>query len=243
MEDRMKASKTEREDLLAAYEDLRVADVRDGMDIMMMHRVGSMGPHIRPLWRTRTCGIAMTCRYVPYQGAIPAIKPGDRDEYWKWAGWYYSEVCKYPWAEEIQPGDFCVIDISGVNTGLMGSMNALAGVQKGARGYVTSDGVRDTDEIILERIPFWSAYCSQNMVQGWIQYESRNIPVEVGGVLVNPGDVVVADGDGVIIVPRAAAFEVARHARIEHENDKVSRKKLYKALGMKPDETVKARRK
>ena len=234
--DRCPLSKTERDDLLGAYADLRVADVRDGLDTILMHHVGSMGPAIRPLWRTRAFGIAKTCRYVPFKGALPTLTP---DEYWKWVGTYYREVCPYPWMDDIQPGDFCVIDASGVDAGLMGSNNTLGGIKKGARGYVTSGGVRDTDEIILQKIPFWSALCSQSMVQGRLQFDSKDVPVAVGGVLVHPGDVVVADGDGVIVVPRAVALDVARHAHAEHRRDKATRRGLYQDLGRELDETVK----
>jgi 4-hydroxy-4-methyl-2-oxoglutarate aldolase len=232
----MKMSKQEREDLLAAFEDLRVSDVRDGLDTMMMHHVGSVSPAIRPLWRTRTHGIAKTCLYLPYQGVIPTMKA---EEYWQWVGRYYKEVCPYPWMEDIQPGDFCVIDQSGADAGLMGSNNTLGGVKAGARGYVTNGGVRDTDEIILQKIPFWSAMCSQGMVQGRLKFGAKDLPVSVGGVQVNPGDVVVADGDGVIVVPRRIALDVAKHAHDEHQRDKKTRGGLYKDLGMKPDETVK----
>jgi regulator of RNase E activity RraA len=232
----MALSKQERDDLLAAYEDLRVADVRDGLDTMMMHHVGSMSPTIRPLWRTHTCGIARTCRYMPFQGTIPTMTP---DEYWKWVGQYYKEVCPYPWMADIQPGDFCVIDQSGVDAGLMGSNNTLGGFKSGARGYVTSGGVRDTDEIILQKIPFWSAMCSHGMVQGRLKFDSKDVPVSVGGVLVNPGDVVVADGDGVIVVPRKIALDVAKHAGAEHKRDKAGRRKLYQDLGRNLDDTVK----
>ncbi|MBM4018383.1 MAG: RraA family protein [Planctomycetes bacterium] len=228
--------KAEREEILKAYADLRVADVRDGMDTMMLHPIGSMRPEIRPLWRTHACGIARTCRYLPFDGAIPPMTP---EEYWKWVGRYYKEVCPYPWMDDVQPGDFCVIDQSGVNAGLMGSNNSLNGFRKGARGYVTSGGVRDTDELILQKIPFWSAMCSQSMVQGRLRFDAKDVPVSVGGVLVHPGDVVVADGDGVIVVPRSAALEVARHAAAEHKRDKAGRRKLYEQLGRELDETVK----
>ena len=227
--------KTERQKLLELYEPLRVADVRDGMDWCMMHHYGSMSPGIRPLWRTKVCGIARTARYVPFQGEMPKMTP---EEYTKWSSWYYGNVCTYPWMKEIQPGDFCVIDQSGVDVGLMGSNNSLAGVRDGARGYVTNGGMRDTDELILQKIPFWSAMISQGMVQGRLQFDSMDIPVSVGGVVVHPGDVVVADGDGVIVVPRKIAFDVAQYAHQELRNDKVGRRKLYEALGRDLDDTV-----
>ena len=125
----------ERQDLLDLYADLRVADVRDGMDWNMMHHYGSMWPKVRPLWRTRAYGIARTARYLPFEGTIPHMTP---DEYSEWSGWYYGNICTYPWMNEIQPGDFCVIDQSGVDVGLMGSNNSLAGIRSGANGFVTN---------------------------------------------------------------------------------------------------------
>jgi len=224
-----------RAEILAAYAHLRVADVRDGMDAMMMHRTGSMSPAIRPLWRTRACGLARTVRYVPYEGAVPTMTP---EEYAEWTAWYYKEVCPYPWSRQIEEGDFIVIEATGIDAGLMGSENTLGGIRKGARGYVTSGGVRDTDEIILQKVPFWTAMISQSMVQGRIQLDKTDVPVSVGGVTVQPGDVVVADGDGVIVVPRKIAADVARLASKVLESDKVLRRRHYDALGMEPDETV-----
>lgn len=224
-----------REALLKAFEDLRVADVRDGMDTLGLHAIGSMDPTIRPLWRTRVYGIARTVRYLPFAGRLPDLRG---DEYWEWSGSYYRDVCPYPWMDELQPGDLAVIDQSGVNAGLMGSSNTLTGLRRGARGYVSNGGVRDTDEIILQKVPFWSSFCSQSMVQGRLQYDAHDVPVSVGGVTVDPGDVVVADGDGVIVVPQDVALEVARYAHAEHARDRAARRAEYDALGMPLDDTV-----
>jgi regulator of RNase E activity RraA len=225
----------ERTEILELYKDLRVADVRDGMDWNMLHDYGSMSTDIRPLWRTQAIGIARTARYLPYAGSIPKMNP---DEYTEWQGWYYNNICTYPWMDEIEPGDFVVIDQSAANVGLCGSNNTLVAWQRGVRGFVSNGGVRDTDEIILQKIPFWSKFCSQSMVQGRLQFDAQGIPVQVGGVTVNPGDIVVADGDGVIVVPRKPAFDVAKYAHRELSNDKTTRRKLYEALGMKLDDTV-----
>ena len=78
----MTLSKAERKELLDLFSDLRVADVRDGMDWMMQHHQGSMWPSIRPLWRTRAVGIARTARYLPYKGTIRPRNP--------------LKLCKYP---------------------------------------------------------------------------------------------------------------------------------------------------
>ncbi|HOB20465.1 MAG TPA: RraA family protein [Candidatus Atribacteria bacterium] len=231
----MKLSKEERARLLALFEGLRVADVRDGMDWNMMHHYGSMSPDIRPLFRTRAIGIARTARYLPYQGSLPHMTP---EEYTEWSGYYYNHICTYPWIEEIEDGDFIVIDQSGVNAGLMGSNNGLAAFVKGARGIVTNGGVRDTDELIIQKVPVWSKMISQGMVQGRLQFDAKDIPVNVGGVVVNPGDIVVADGDGVIVVPRDMAEQVAKYARRELLSDKAGRRKLYEEAGMELDDTV-----
>ena len=225
----------DRQEVLAAFARLRVADVRDAMDWLMMHRTGSMDQSIRPLWRTRAVGVARTARYLPFEGTVPSMTP---EEYTEWVSWYYREVCPYPWMQEIQDGDFIVLDAGGVDAGLLGSENSLGGIHRGARGYVTSGGVRDTDEVILEKIPFWSALISQSMDQGRIQYDAMDIPVSVGGVTVHPGDVVVADGDGVIVVPRQAARDVARIATDVLKRDMAARRRHYEALGMEPDDTL-----
>jgi regulator of RNase E activity RraA len=232
----MNMSRDERQALLDLFKELRVADVRDGMDWNLLHHDGSMAPEIRPLYRTRAFGIARTARYLPYQGNIPSMTPA---EYTEWSGWYYNSVCTYPWVKEIEPGDFVVIDASGVNAGLIGSNNGLECKKNGAHGLVTSGGIRDTDEVILQKIPAWSRFVSQGMVQGRLQFDAHDIPVNVGGVLVTPGDIVVADGDGVIVVPRAKAVEVARYAKRELESDKIGRRRLYESIGMELDDTVK----
>jgi 4-hydroxy-4-methyl-2-oxoglutarate aldolase len=221
--------------VLNAYEDLRVADVRDALDVLGHHSVGSMNQSIRPLWRTRAFGLAQTARYLRYTGPIPQMTP---EKYAAWTGWYYNNVCTYPWTKEILPGNFIVIDAGGVDAGLIGSENGLACLRAGARGILTSGGVRDTDELILTNVPVWTALISQSMVQGRLQYEGRNTPITVGGVTVTPEDMIVADGDGVIVVPQSLALDVARYAHEEHNRDKKARKAHYQALHRQPDATV-----
>ncbi len=227
--------RSEDEKLLETFDGLRVADTRDGLDACGYHAVGSLSPEIQPLWRTRASGIARTVRYLPYQGRVPEGSP---EEYLKWSGWYYGNVCTYPWMNEIVPGDFVIIDASGVNAGLMGSENTLTALKRGVRGFVTSGGVRDSDEVILQKIPFWSRIVAQSMVQGRLQFDQMNVPVCVGGQTICPGDVIVADGDGVVVVPRPIAHSVAKFAREEQERDRRNRRQHYDDLGKPPDGTV-----
>src|SRR5690554_2127981 len=126
----MKNVRTENKELLDLFEPLRVADVRDGMDWMGYHNYGTMRHSIRPLYRTKAVGIARTARYIPYEGPIPHLIGED---YTEWVNMYYREICTYPWAQEVEEGDFIALDVSGVDVGLMGSENALGLKIKGVR--------------------------------------------------------------------------------------------------------------
>lgn len=231
----MEWTSVQREEILNLCKNLRVADVRDGMDWMGYHHYGSMSHKMRPLWRTRAMGFAKTARYIPYDRPRPNVTG---DEYTEWSNWYYGNVCIYPWMQELQKYDFPVIDMSNLRVGLMGSNNTMEGLLAGAVGYIAYGGVRDTDEVILQKIPFWSTKVAQPMDQARIQYESHNTKINCDGVCVSPGDFVVADGDGVVVVPADLIHDVARWASREMNADRTARRKLYGALGLPLDETV-----
>jgi regulator of RNase E activity RraA len=76
------------------------------------------------------------------------------------------------------------------------------------------------------------------MVQCKIQFDQKNVPIAIAGVTIFPGDVIVADGDGVICVPRAIAQDVAKYAQQILSDDKITRRKLYEALNRELDNTV-----
>jgi regulator of RNase E activity RraA len=106
-------------------------------------------------------------------------------------------------------------------------------------GVVTNGNCRDTDELILQGVPVYSKYQGGGTRPGRIEAGAINKPVVVGGVLINPGDVIVADGDGVIVVPRAYMDQVLEAAWDVAKGDKATRRKLYDKMGKTPDETVK----
>ncbi|MDC3418556.1 RraA family protein [Aquibacillus salsiterrae] len=230
-------TKFNREEILELYKDLRVTDVRDGMDWVGMHGYGTVHHSIKPLFRTKVVGIARTARYVPYEGPVPRVTG---DEYTEWVKWYYSEVCNDPWGEDIVAGDFICMDIAGTDVGILGSNNTLAFKAKGAVGYLTNGGgIRDTDEVIMQGIPVWSKFVSQGMDQARIRFYEKDTAVAIGGVAIYPNDVIVADGDGVVVVPSKLAYDVAVYAHQELRGDKDGRRKHYETLGWELDETVK----
>jgi len=231
-------------EVLALFEGLRVADVSDAMDVVNLPDSGLMDPEFRPLWRDienfdhRFCGIALTVRYVPTNR--PRKIFSSPEEFSRWEGEWYSEISPEPFVDLIRPGSVVVIDGNeDGDTGTIGSFNGLAWIRKGAVGIVTSGGVRDTDEVVKEKIPIYHKRFGRGIRPGRNEIESVNRPVQVGGVLVHPGDVVVADGDGVIVVPRKYAEIVARIARGVLDGDKVNRRRLYEEMGRELDHTVK----
>jgi regulator of RNase E activity RraA len=237
---------TEAEDqrVLALFAGLRVADVCDGMDAVGLHNIGLMDPDIRPLWKDtqkfthRFVGVAVTARYVPTQQP-PAgrLTPEDYD---RWAGTWYRKRSPEPFVPLLRAGSALVIeDAAHADVGSIGSNNILGWKARGCVGVVTSATARDTDEITIQKIPLYFLRPGRGIRPGRNEIESVNRPIVCGGVLVVPGDIIVADGDGVLVVPRAKAEEVARYARKILEADKAARRKLYEKLGLPADDSIK----
>jgi 4-hydroxy-4-methyl-2-oxoglutarate aldolase len=233
------------EEILRLFEGLRVADVSDGMDIAGLRDIGLLDQKIQALWKDIDnfdhwfCGIAVTARYVPTNKVIR--NPMTIDEFKKWESNWYSEFSSEPWVELIVPGSAVVLDVQGDgDTGSVGSANSLGYIKRGARGIISNGGIRDTDEIIKQRITVYLDYNNRGrgIRPGRNELESYNKPVTIGGVLIRPGDVIVADGDGVICVPREYAKIVAEQSKRILTEDKAVRRQLYKDLEWEPDKTV-----
>jgi 4-hydroxy-4-methyl-2-oxoglutarate aldolase len=229
--------------LLAVFEGLRVADVTDGMDAMGLQNVGLMDPEVRPLWKDtrdyshRFIGIAVTARYVPTQRPAAGKRP--IEEYDKWSGDWYNTLSPEPFQELVRPGTALVIDdAERADVGSIGSNNIMAWKLRGAVGVVTDATARDTDEIATEKMPLYFRRPGRGIRPGRNEIESVNRPIVCGGVLVIPGDVIVADGDGVLVVPRAVAKDAARYAKRILEGDKDGRRQLYEKLGLPRDKSV-----
>ena len=228
--------------ILKLFEGLRVADVSDGMDMAGLPGMGLVDPAIHAEWvdpkdlSHQFRGIAVTARYVPTQRPD---RPGAGEKFQDWESHFYNAYSHEAFAKLISPGTVIVLDdVEEKDIGSIGSYNILNWKSLGAVGVVTDAAARDLDEIGIEKVPLYLRTKGRGIRPGRNELESVNRPVSIGGVLVCPGDVVVADADGVVVVPRGSAEQVAGYAREILNKDKAGRKQLYENVGLPPDRTV-----
>lgn len=233
----------EDQEIMRLYKDLRVADVSDGLDMVGLPGIGLVDPAIHPDWLDyqdlshQIRGIAITARYVPTQ---KPDRPKVGEDFKAWEGNFYNQFSNEAFTELIKPGSVVVLDdVEDKDIGSIGSYNILAWYKSGAVGVVTDASSRDTDEIAIQKVPLYLRKKGRGIRPGRNELESVNRPVVIGGVLVCPGDIVVADGDGVVVVPRSVAEDVAKFAQEILDKDKAGRKDLYDSLDRPLDKTVK----
>ena len=167
-------------------------------------RSGLMRPYMRPIYPSaRAAGSALTVLCAPGDNLMihAAI-----------------EVC--------QPGDILVVSTTSESTdGMFGELLAVSARAHGAVGLIIDAGVRDVADLTKMEFPVWSKAVS---AQGTVKATagSVNIPIVAAGALVNPGDVIVADVDGVVIVPRERAADVVRLGEERLLKEEKSRQRL-----------------
>jgi 4-hydroxy-4-methyl-2-oxoglutarate aldolase len=183
-------------EVVDALGELGVATVHEALG-----RGGLLGTHLQPLWPgARMAGTALTV----------LCWPGDN-------------LMVHVAVEQARPGDVLVVTTNSPCTdALVGELLATAMRVRGVRGLVVDAGVRDVATLREMRFPVWSRALS---AQGTVKASagSVNLPISVGGTQVRPGDVIVADDDGVVCVPRDVAKAAVEAGRARAERERAAR--------------------
>ena len=226
-------------ELIKELRKYRCADLCDGMDAIGLVDKGTMNEAMRPLRDgIEFKGFAYTIKLLPKSDAVKVCKTPEewREELGKECNKIYNFVGEI--TSERAKDTVIVVDMEGVIGGLWGSEIAMTMMERGIEGVVLDGGCRDSYETNLEKAPVFCTKRTFTHAYGRVEPGALNIPVNCAGVTVKPGDIVCADDDGVLVIPRERAEEVIMFAKMQLEDDIAVRTEHYDNLGFEHDETL-----
>lgn len=190
-------------DLVAAFAEIPTATLSDAMG-----RHGAMSSDIQPLYHgIRMAGVALTVLGFP----------GDN-------------LMTHKALQMVQTGDVMIIDDGNTNSGCFGHRSALTARGRGGVGVVAAGSIRDAAALRQDKFPVFARGISPRAPQKNTP-GSINVPVQIGGIVICPGDIVVGDDDGVVVVPLGMASAVLEKARVR---DRAERDAAQPAAGELP---------
>jgi regulator of RNase E activity RraA len=218
---------------------LRLADLGDGMDALGLINKGTMDSSMRPLREgIRFAGFAYTVKLVQGPETVTVCK--NAEEYYKELHDWCDDT--YSFMDGLVNGQakdkVIVIDMDGYPGGIWGSEIGMGTKKEGLVGAVIDGACRDSFECNLEKMNVCCTKRTFNHVYGRLKSGGVNVPISCAGILVNPGDIVCADDDGVLVIPRNRVEEVIEIANAVLKDDQIKRAQHYKDLGYEPDETL-----
>lgn len=155
----------------------------------------------RPLGEHRLVGAAWTMRCIPSREDLDGLLPGSP---------VVNDLSLFDVVEATPAGAVLVVDAQGeTRTATSGDILVERLAKRGARGLVTDGGLRDVAGIAAIELPCYAGGSSANISRSYLRVADQDVPIGCGGVAVYPGDAVVGDGDGVIVVPRHLVDELA----------------------------------
>lgn len=213
------SDESERRRLLDRFDGLRVADVSDALTYLGrdVHAGYLLDREIAPVFRDpdrahQTVGLAFTVRYRATGEPPGPRNPETAAESFDPGELWFDDFFPMSYEDDLRPGDLAVVEIEHKPpVGYVGSRLTSMLDDAGATGLVTNAGCRDVDEVVDQGFPTYCPYVGPHPRR--IGGEETGVPVTVGGCTVEPGDVVVADADGVVAVPTHLAGDVADVAR------------------------------
>ncbi len=227
------------QELIQELRKYRCADLSDAMDALGLVDKGAMNENMRPLRPgIEFKGFAHTVKLLPKQDKVKVCSTVDewRVELGKGCEDIYSFVDTV--TEENAKDMVIVIDMNGIRGGIWGSEISMNMMRRGVEGFVVDGGCRDSYETNIENTPVFCTSRTFAHSYGRVQRGSVGEPISCAGVTVFPGDVICADDDGVLVIPRGVAEDVIKFAKMQLEDDIKTRSEHYKELGFEPDETL-----